>query len=61
MVLKDMEQQEKQPKKEIEKEEKPFYKKPWFWAFITLIIMSISRPHVTVVCGNGNDNRGSCK
>lgn len=40
----------------LENSEDAFYKKPWFWVCITIIIMCLTRPHVRVTCGNGNGN-----
>ena len=40
----------------LENSEDAFYKKPWFWVCITIVIMCLTRPHVRVTCGNGNGN-----
>ena len=40
----------------LDQSEDAFYKKPWFWVCITLVIMCLTRPHVRVSTGNGNGN-----
>ncbi len=32
----------------LKNSEDAFYKKPWFWVCITLIIMGLTRPHTCV-------------
>jgi len=36
--------------------EKAFYKQPWFWFFVTIIVMCLTRPIKIIICGNGNGN-----
>lgn len=43
----------------LDNSEDAFYKKPWFWVCITIIIMCLTRPHVRVTCGNGNGCSGN--
>lgn len=35
---------------------KKFYEMPWFWICLTIIVMCITRPKKTIICGNGNGN-----
>lgn len=36
--------------------EDAFYKKPWFWVCITIVVMCLTRPHIRVTAGSGNGN-----
>ncbi len=36
--------------------EDKFYKKPWFWIGMVIMVYCITRPYVIVMCGNGSGN-----
>lgn len=48
----------KEMKSEVLKlKEEKFYKEPWFWICMTIIIFCLTRPYKIVVCGNGNGGK----
>ena len=36
--------------------DKKFYEMPWFWICLTIIVVCLTRPKKTIICGNGNGN-----